>query len=41
MAAGKALPLYFWRVWRWWLVPALLGLGLVLYFVDPFIGDWD
>ena len=21
--------------------PALVGLGLVLYFVDPFIGDWD
>ncbi len=27
--------------WQWWLPPALLGLGLVLYFVDPFIGDWD
>ena len=21
--------------------PALVGLALVLYFVDPFIGDWD
>lgn len=31
----------FWRVWKWWLIPALLGLGLVLLFVDPFIGDWD
>jgi hypothetical protein len=25
----------------WWSIPALLGLGLVLYFIDPFIGDWD
>ena len=31
----------FWRLWPWWLVPALAGLLLVLYFVDPFIGDWD
>jgi hypothetical protein len=31
----------FWRAWRWWLPPALIGLALVLYFVDPFIGDWD
>jgi len=22
-------------------MPALAGLLLVLYFVDPFIGDWD
>jgi hypothetical protein len=27
--------------WRWWLAPALLSLLLALYFVDPFIGDWD
>ena len=27
--------------WRWWLPPALLSLALALYFVDPFIGDWD
>ena len=31
----------FWRAWRWWLPPSLIGLLLVLYFVDPFIGDWD
>ena len=31
----------FWKAWNWWLPPALAGLGLVLYFVDPFIGDWD
>lgn len=31
----------FWRAWRWWLPPAVIGLALVLYFVDPFIGDWD
>ena len=41
------LPLFpapaasFWRAWRWWLPPALIALALVLYFVDPFIGDWD
>src|SRR5688572_7270774 len=34
-------PASFWRAWRWWLPPALIGLALVLYFVDPFIGDWD
>jgi hypothetical protein len=33
--------LSFWRAWPWWLIPALAGLILVLYFVDPFIGDWD
>lgn len=33
--------LSFWRAWRWWLVPAVAGLLLVLKFVDPFIGDWD
>jgi Dolichyl-phosphate-mannose-protein mannosyltransferase len=32
---------WFWRAWRWWLPPALIALALVLYFVDPFIGDWD
>lgn len=31
----------FWRAWRCWLPPAVVGLALVLYFVDPFIGDWD
>ena len=31
----------FWRAWRWWLPPAVIALSLVLYFVDPFIGDWD
>jgi hypothetical protein len=31
----------FWRAWPWWFVPAVLGLVLVLIFVDPFIGDWD
>lgn len=31
----------FWHAWRWWLPPALISLALGLYFVDPFIGDWD
>lgn len=31
----------FWQTWQWWLPPALSALALVLYFVDPFIGDWD
>ena len=31
----------FWPSWRWWLLPTLVGLVLVVYFVDPFIGDWD
>src|SRR5687767_5272181 len=31
----------FWCAWRWWLPPALIALALVIYFVDPFIGDWD
>lgn len=31
----------FYRAWRWWLPPAVFALLLVLYFVDPFIGDWD
>lgn len=33
--------LSFWNAWPWWLVPSLIALLLVLYFVDPFIGDWD
>lgn len=32
---------HFWRAWKWWLPQSLLGLALVLCFVDPFIGDWD
>lgn len=31
----------FWNAWPWWSIPALISLGLVLTFVDPFIGDWD
>jgi len=31
----------FLKFWRWWSIPALLGLVLVIWFVDPFIGDWD
>lgn len=30
-----------WSSWRWWLPPALISLALTLYFIDPFIGDWD
>src|SRR5437762_3017926 len=41
VAAGHTLPLSFWALWHWWLAPALLSLTLILYFVDPFIGDWD
>ena len=33
--------LSFWHPWLWWSVPALAVLALVLFFVDPFIGDWD
>lgn len=41
-ANGAADPtLSFWRAWLWWFVPALVALVLVLYFVHPFIGDWD
>ena len=40
-AAEDSLPLSFWSAWRWWLPPALLTFVFVLYFVDPFIGDWD
>ena len=31
----------FWSAWNWWLPPALISLALVLYYLDPFIGDWD
>src|SRR6185369_17930231 len=31
----------FWRAWRYWLPPAIVAVALILYFVDPFIGDWD
>ena len=31
----------FWASWRWWLPPALVSLVLILFYVDPFIGDWD
>ncbi len=42
MAPISADPsLSFWKAWAWWFVPAVAGLLLVLYFVDPFIGDWD
>jgi len=34
-------PSSFFSRWPWWLPPALLGLALTLYFLDPFIGDWD
>ena len=40
-AATPNGSLSFWRAWPWWLAPAVAGLLLVLYFVDPFIGDWD
>ncbi|HKB67115.1 MAG TPA: glycosyltransferase family 39 protein [Pyrinomonadaceae bacterium] len=33
--------LSFWQAWPWWCLPAVIGLILVLIFVDPFIGDWD
>lgn len=31
----------FWKAWPWWSTPALAALLLVLWFVDPFVGDWD
>lgn len=36
-----APPQGIWEAWRWWLAPALVALALTLYFIDPFIGDWD
>ncbi len=42
-----ALPLHahrtinFWSSWPWWSLPATVALALVVWFVDPFIGDWD
>ena len=33
--------LTFWQAWVWWLIPAVIALTLVVWFVDPFIGDWD
>jgi hypothetical protein len=33
--------LHFWNAWLWWSIPALTALLLVLWFADPFIGDWD
>jgi hypothetical protein len=41
LTSPASSSLTFWRAWRWWFVPAMAGLLLVLYFVDPFIGDWD
>jgi hypothetical protein len=41
LSAGSAEYAGFWRSWPWWFVPAALGLLLALWFVDPFIGDWD
>jgi hypothetical protein len=38
---GGDLPASFWSAWTWWLTPALTSLGLVLFYLDPFIGDWD
>jgi len=31
----------FWHAWQWWLLPPAVSLALGLYFMDPFIGDWD
>ena len=33
--------LSFRQAWLWWLIPAAIALVLVVWFVDPFIGDWD
>lgn len=33
--------LNFWQAWVWWSIPAAIALSLVIWFVDPFIGDWD
>lgn len=34
-------PTTFWRSYVYWLAPSLLGLGLTLFYLNPFIGDWD
>jgi hypothetical protein len=39
--ARHAVPLTFRAAWPYWLLPALLALGLTLIFLNPFIGDWD
>ena len=31
----------FRRSYPYWLPPAFLGLGLTLFYLNPFIGDWD
>ena len=31
----------FWPSYLYWLPPALLGLALTLFYLNPFIGDWD
>ena len=31
----------FWHAYGYWLPPMLLSIGLTLYFLNPFIGDWD
>jgi hypothetical protein len=38
---GRELPDKFWNSYLYWLPPALLGLGLTLFYLNPFIGDWD
>ena len=40
-AIHSRFSLSFRDAWPWWLVPSAIALILVLYFVDPFIGDWD
>jgi hypothetical protein len=39
--ARLAVPLTFRAAWPYWLPPALLALALTLFFMNPFIGDWD
>lgn len=34
-------PHKFFAAWRWWLPPALVAMALAIFYVDPFIGDWD
>jgi hypothetical protein len=41
LALDAPIQTTFLKAWAWWAIPALLGLVLVLWFVDPFIGDWD